>query len=180
LKNISAVQVNALVPSNVSLGGQQITITNAQGTSAAFNVTVNSAQPGLLAPSSFDIGGVQYAVGILSDGSYALPVGAISGVASRPAKPGDVLTLYGVGFGPVTPASPAGQLVQQLNSLSSPLLMSMGGIPVSPSYAGLAPNYTGLYQFNVAVPSLPSGNATLTFSLGGTAGTQKLFIAVGN
>ena len=74
----------------------------------------------------------------------------------------------------------AGQLVQQLNSLSSPLLMSMGGIPVSPSYAGLAPNYTGLYQFNVAVPSLPSGNATLTFSLGGTAGTQKLFIAVGN
>jgi uncharacterized protein (TIGR03437 family) len=177
---ISPGQVNALVPSNVSLGSQQITITNAQGTSAAFNVTVNSAQPGLLGPSSFNIGGVQYAVGILSDGSYALPVGAIAGVNSRPASPGDVLTLYGVGFGPVTPASPAGQLVQQLNSLSLPLLMSIGGIPVTPSYAGLAPYYTGLYQFNVTVPSLPSGNATLTFSLGGTAGTQKLFLAVGN
>jgi uncharacterized protein (TIGR03437 family) len=177
---ISPGQVNALVPSNVSLGSQQITITNAQGTSAAFNVTVNSAQPGLLGPSSFNIGGVQYAVGILSDGSYALPVGAIAGVNSRPANPGDGLTLYGVGFGPVTPASPAGQLVQQLNSLSLPLLMSIGGIPVTPSYAGLAPYYTGLYQFNVTVPSLPSGNATLTFSLGGTAGTQKLFLAVGN
>ena len=171
--------VNALVPSNVSLGNQQVIVKNAQGTSTAFNVTVNSAEPGLLGPSSFNIGGVQYAVGILSDGSYALPVGAISGVASRPAKPGDIITLYGVGFGAVTPASPAGQLVQQLNSLSLPLLMSIGGIPVSPSYAGLAPNYTGLYQFNVTVPSLPSGNATLTFSLGGTAGTQKLFIAVG-
>jgi len=177
---ISPGQVNALVPSNVPTGSQQITIANAQGTSAAFNVTVNSAEPGVLGPSSFNVGGVQYAVGILSDGSYALPVGAIAGVNSRPAKPGDVLTLYGVGFGPVTPATPAGQLVQQLNSLSLPLLMSMGGIPISPSYAGLAPNYTGLYQFNVTVPSLPSGNATFTFSLGGTAGTQKLFIAVGN
>jgi uncharacterized protein (TIGR03437 family) len=177
---ISPTQVNVQVPSNVPTGSQQLIATTAQGTSTAFNVTVNSAQPGLLAPSSFNIGGVQYAVAILSDGSYALPVGAIAGVNSRPASPGDVITLYGVGFGPVTPASPAGQLVQQLNSLSLPLLMSMGGIPAGPSYAGLAPNYAGLYQFNVTVPSLPSGNATLTFSLGGTAGTQKLNIVVAN
>jgi uncharacterized protein (TIGR03437 family) len=136
--------MNALVPSNVSLGSQQITITNAQGTSAAYNVNVNAAQPGLLGPSSFNIGGAQYAVATLSDGSYALPVGAIAGENSRPARPGDVLTLYGVGFGPVTPASPAGQLVQQLNALSLPLLMSIGAIPVTlpiPGWLPITPGY---------------------------------------
>ena len=145
-----------------------------------FNVTVNAAQPGLLAPSTFNINGVPYAVAILSDGSYALPSGAMPGVSSRPAKPGDTLTLYGVGFGPVIPVSLAGQLVQQLNSLSLPLQMSMGGSPATLLYYGLTPGYTGLYQFNLTVPSVAPGNAALTFTLNGMAGTQTLYVAVAN
>ena len=125
-------------------------------------------------------GGIPYAVALFTDGAYALPSGAIAGVNSRLAKPGDVITLYGVGFGPVTPAIPAGQLVQQLNSLTMPLQMSLGGVPVIPSYSGLAPGYTGLYQFNLTVPNLSPGNAALTFTLNGVAGTQTLYIAVGN
>jgi uncharacterized protein (TIGR03437 family) len=145
-----------------------------------YSVTVNSAEPGFLAPPSFKIDGIQYPVAIFTDGAYALPTGAISGVTSRPAKPGDILTLYGVGFGPVTPTIPAGQVVQQLNMLSLPFEISIGGVPATPAYDGLAPNYTGLYQFDVTVPSAASGNAALTFTLGGTPGTQTLYIAVGN
>ena len=177
---ISPVQVNALVPSNAPTGLQQITVTTPQGTSAAYNVTVNAAEPGFLAPSSFTIAGIPYAVALFSDGAYALPVGSIAGITSRPAKPGDVITLYGVGFGPVTPAIAAGQLVQQLNSLALPLQMSLGGVPAIPSYYGLAPGFTGLYQFNLTVPNLSAGNAALTFTLGGTAGIQTLYIAIGN
>ena len=78
---------------------------NGTATSSAVNVTVNAVEPGLLAPSSFLIGGNQYVVALLPDNAtYILPAGAIPGVASRPAKPGDVLTLYGIGFGSVTPA----------------------------------------------------------------------------
>jgi uncharacterized protein (TIGR03437 family) len=47
------------------------------------------------------------------------------------------------------------------------------------SYDGLAPNYVGLYQFNVTLPAVPPGNAALTFTLGTTVGTQALNIAVG-
>lgn len=177
---ISPGQIDALVPSNVPTGLQQISVTTSQGTSATYNATINAAEPGLLAPSSFNIGGIQYAVAIFTDGAYALPVGAIAGVNSRPAKPGDVLTLYGVGFGPVMPSIPAGQLVQELNSLVLPLQMSIGGIRVNPSYYGLAPSYTGLYQFNVTVPNLAAGSAPLTFDLGGTAGTQTLYLLIGN
>jgi len=70
--------------------------------------------------------------------------------------------------------------VQQVNSLASSFQVSIGGVPASVLYSGLAPNYVGLYQFNVTVPSIASGNAPLTFALGGGAGTQTLYIAVGN
>jgi uncharacterized protein (TIGR03437 family) len=178
---ISPTQVNALVSSATPLGAQQMTIMTAQGVSAAYNITVNAAEPGLLAPPSFKIGGVQYAVAILPDGNYALPTGAIAGVNSRPANPGEALVLYGVGFGSVTPSSPAGQIVQQLNSLPQSFQMAVGGAQATLAYDGLAPNYTGLYQFNLTVPSVaPNSAAPLTFTLNGTAGTQTLAVAVGN
>src|SRR5262249_17334608 len=48
------------------------------------------------------------------------------------------------------------------------------------TYAGLAPGTVGLYQINVVIPAgVSSGAAALTFSLNGTAGGQKLYLAVG-
>ena len=176
---ISPGQVNALVSSDTPAGAQQLIVTSPSGTSTAYSITVNAAEPGILAPPSFNINGTPYAVAIFTDGAYALPTGAIAGVNSRPAKPGDVLTLYGVGFGPVVPPIPAGQLVQELNNLASSFQVSIGGMSASVLYSGLAPGFTGLYQFNVMVPAVPSGNAALTFTLGTTAGAQTLFIAIG-
>jgi hypothetical protein len=49
------------------------------------------------------------------------------------------------------------------------------------SYAGLAPQAMGLYQFNVVVPNVAGGDAIpLTFSLAGTLGHQTLYIPVEN
>ena len=87
--------------------------------------------------------------------------------------------LYGVGFGPVAPSLQAGQLVQQANALASSFQFFFGGVPATASYAGLAPNYTGLYQFNVIVPNLAPGNAAVTFTLAGVNSTQTLFVAIG-
>jgi uncharacterized protein (TIGR03437 family) len=177
---ISPGQVNALVSSDTPLGPQQMTVKTGVGTSAPFNITVNAVQPGLLAPPTFAINGIQYAVATFADGTYVLPTGAIPGVTSRPARPGDTIILYGVGFGPVIPNIPAGQLVQQSNMLATSFQISLGGLPATALYSGLAPNYTGLYQFNVMVPSVVPGNAPLTFTLGGTGGTQTIYIAVQN
>jgi uncharacterized protein (TIGR03437 family) len=177
---ISPGQVNALIPSNVATGPQQLTLKTAAGTSAPFNLTVNAVEPGLLAPPSFKVNDVQYAVAFFGDGTYVLPTGAISGLNSRPAKPGDEIVLYGVGFGLVTPDIPAGQLVQQSNTLASGFQISVGGIAAQPAYDGLAPSYTGLYQFNLTVPNVASGNQPLTFTVDGVAGTQTLYVAVQN
>ena len=56
-------------------------------------------------------------------------------------KPGDVLTLYGIGFGSVTPPIAAGQIVGQANQLAQPVQIYVrpdaGASDVSGSYAGV-------------------------------------------
>jgi len=178
---ISPTQVNAQLPSNIATGGTlQLTLTNGTLASAPLNITVNAAEPGLLAPASFKIGANQYVVAQHTDGSYVLPAGAIAGVGSSPAQPGETIVIYGVGFGAVTPSIPAGEIVSVENQLSSSFQISFGATAAAtPPYFGLAPGFVGLYQFNVVVPAVAAGDLVpLTFTLGGTPGTQTLFTAV--
>lgn len=178
---ISSGQVNAQLPSGIAAGTQQITVTNGSTSSPAVNFTVNATEPGLLAPTSFQVGGNQYAVALLTDGiTYVLPVGAIAGLNSRPAHPGETIVLYGVGFGPVTPAVAAGQITPGTNQLTSNLQVLFSGVPAQVTYDGLAPGIVGLYQINVTVPQMANSNLVqLTFTLGGVPGTQTLYTAVG-
>jgi uncharacterized protein (TIGR03437 family) len=157
-------------------------VTTPTGSSAPFQVTVETVKPGLLAPSSFVVGGRQNLVALFPDNvTYVLPPGAIAGVPSRRARPGDTIVLYGVGFGNVTPNIVPGTLAQQSNTLSLPFALRIGGIQATVSYSGLAPNYVGLYQFNVVVPSVTTGDSVpVSFSLNGVASTQNLAIAIGN
>jgi uncharacterized protein (TIGR03437 family) len=48
------------------------------------------------------------------------------------------------------------------------------------SYYGLPPNYTGLYQFNLTIPQVAPGDSELTLNLGGSTGSQTLYVATGN
>lgn len=175
----SGGQINAQVPFGLSTGAQPLIVKTPVGSTASYSVTVNATQPGLLAPPSFKIGGVQYAGATFADGTtFVLPSGAISGLTSRAAKAGDTITVYGVGFGPVTPATPAGQIAPSSTSLTAPVQFYFGQTQAAVTYYGLSPGSVGLYQFNLTVPTLPAGNVPLTFNLGGTAGTQTLYIPV--
>src|ERR1700736_1604487 len=176
---ISSGQVNAQLPSNIGTGQTQIILTSAGVNSAPFSITVNNTQAGLLAPPSFKIGGNQYVVAQFSAGTYVLPAGSIAGVPSRPAAPGETIVIYGVGFGSVTPNIPAGQIATQANQLSLPLQIMFGQTTAQASYFGLAPNFVGLYQFNVVVPAVTNSDLVpLTFKLGGAAVGETLYIAV--
>jgi uncharacterized protein (TIGR03437 family) len=156
-----------------------IAVSPAGGSSAVYTVTVNALEPGFLAPVSFLIKGNQNIVALFAGTlTYVLPV-AVSGISPARAKVGDNLTLYGIGFGPVSPSIPAGQIVQPLNSISSGLQIAFGGVTATVSYAGLAPGFVGLYQFNVVVPNVPASDTTpVTFTLGGKPGPQNLVIAI--
>ena len=179
---VSPGQVNAQVPSNVATGQQPVVVTTAGGSSVAFPITVNTTEPGLLAPQAFKLSAGQYVVALFPDGvTYVLPPGAIKGVASARAKPGDTIVLYGIGFGTVTPDSPAGEIVTVANMLNGTFQASFAGTPATVSYSGLTGGYLGLYQFNVVVPNIAASDTVpFTFSLGGNAGTQTLLIAIEN
>lgn len=171
--------MNALVPSNAAVGPASVTLTNGSGSSDKYSIYIDATQPGVLAPANFTINGEQYVAGLFSDGqTFAVPQNALPQVASRPAQPGEVLTIYGVGFGPVAGGFTAGAIVTAVNSITAPVQFVFGAIPVTPSYAGLAPSFTGRYQFNVTVPvGLPANSAEpFSFTLGGVKGSQTLIL----
>ncbi|HEY4360640.1 MAG TPA: IPT/TIG domain-containing protein [Bryobacteraceae bacterium] len=179
---VSPGQVNVQVPSNVPTGVQPVVVTTGGGVSIAYSVQVNTVQPGLLAPPQFVINGTQYVVAVFppDGGTYVLPPGITNAVPTRRAKPGDTIVMYGVGFGPVSPNIPAGQIAQGQSALGS-FKISFAGTPATVNYAGLGPNFVGLYQFNVVVPSVTASDTVpVTFSDGSVNGTQTMVIAIGN
>jgi uncharacterized protein (TIGR03437 family) len=179
---VSPGQVNAQVPSNISPGSQPVVVTTPGGTSTAYSIAVNATEPGLLAPAVFKLGAGQYVVALFPDGvTFVLPPGSVAGVPTARAKPGDTLVFYGIGFGPVTPDSPAGQIVTEANSLNANFQVSFAGTPATVMFSGLTGGFLGLYQFNVVVPNVAASDTVpFTFSLNGTAGTETLLISIGN
>jgi len=124
----------------------------------AYTITVNAAEPGLLAPPVFKLSAGQYVVALFPDG-VTFCAAPVAGVPTARARPGDTIVLYGVGFGPVTPDSPAGQIVTQSNKLQGTFQASFAGTPATVSFSGLTGGYLGLYQFNVVVPNVGASDA---------------------
>jgi uncharacterized protein (TIGR03437 family) len=180
---VSSGQVNAQVP-NIQPGTQQMKVTNAVGDSALYTITVNATQPGLYAPPIFTAGGKQYVGAVINDPTtavqtFAMPPNSVSGFTSRAAHPGETLTIYGIGFGPVDTNTQPGQIAPGNSHITGNIQILFNGTPGGLGYFGLSPQLVGLYQFNVVVPAIPSGNAVpLTFTLNGVAGTQTLYTAV--
>ncbi|MBL0156357.1 MAG: hypothetical protein IPP47_04560 [Bryobacterales bacterium] len=182
LSYVSPNRLKVQLPSSLSAGIQRVTVTTVAGSSAAYELTVNETEPGLQAPSTFRVDDMQFAAALLEDGAtWALPEGAVEGQASRPVRSGETITLYGTGFGAVTPVASAGETVQGENALMRPLEILFGDTAAEVSYAGLAPGKVGIYQFKVVVPQLSEGGAVaLTFRLDGVQGKQALFVPVQN
>jgi uncharacterized protein (TIGR03437 family) len=179
---VSPGQVNAQVPSNISTGPQQVVVMTPGGTSVAYTINVNTTEPGLLAPAVFNLGGEQYVAALYTNGTtYVLPPGAVSGITAARAQTGQTIVFYGVGFGTVTPNSPAGQIVTQPNQLTGNFQIFFNGTPATIQFAGLVNGFLGLYQFNVVVPNVAASDTVpVTFSLNGTPGTQNLVIPIAN
>jgi uncharacterized protein (TIGR03437 family) len=172
---VSKNQINVQLPASLPVGGNvDIVVTNRNEQSAAYSLPVRALAPGLLAPASFKVGDKQFVATVRStDGSFV--------TAAAPAKPGELLLFYGVGFGPVNPATVpiAGRVVEVAATVTAPVVFEFGAEKAEVIYAGLAGGLVGVYQFNVRVPAgVPDGDTVLKVSVNGEATGQNLFIPV--
>ena len=103
--------------------------------------------------------------------------GLFAGVTTRGARPGEVILLYGTGFGPTRPAVPAAQVVSTPAPLANTVTVRIGGVVADVSFAGLTG--AGLYQLNVKVPdTLADGDAAVVAEIGGVRTPDGVFITV--
>jgi len=73
----------------------------------------------------------------------------------------------------------AGQIARGSTSLVTPVSFRMGDADVQIRYAGLVPNFVGLYQFNIVVPgNAPNGDLPLRVTFGDETLAQTLYIPV--
>jgi uncharacterized protein (TIGR03437 family) len=152
---ISPTQINIQAPQGSATGSIMVTVTNCHATSSAVVFREQSLAPGLLAPPNYSVNGKQYLVATFaSDAEYVLntSIGQSFGLLSRPAKPGDLIVAYGVGFGPVSPAIAPGVIVTSNNAVTNPVTISFGSTLANITYAGLTPEFVGLYEFYITVP----------------------------
>jgi uncharacterized protein (TIGR03437 family) len=185
IKSVDPAKVVVQVPDGIPIGdGVPLVLTDAQGQTSPYVLHTSDLAPALMAPANLKTSNAQYVSAMLasSDPSnpvYAAPAGIADGVNTQPALPGDIVVLSGIGFGPVSPDTPAGVLATDQTTLDNPVTILFGNTPAVVQYAGLALNDVGMYQFIVQVPNVDSGDWPITIQLGGLTVTPNVYITTG-
>jgi len=170
---ISPFQINAVAP-NVGTGTVSVTVTNPSGTSPAVTTVGQAVQPAF-----FQWG--NYAVATHLDYTYAVKNGAISGVTTVPAKPGEVIILWGTGFGPTTPPAPVGVEAPSGTTYyaAGTVTVAVGGTPAQVYATALSPGYAGLYQVAIQIPTtLANGDYPVVATISGAQSPSGTLITV--
>jgi uncharacterized protein (TIGR03437 family) len=177
---ISPGQINFQVPDVAKTGSVNVVVANSKGTSSPAAAEVRRAAPGLFV---FEPGGGKYPAAVIArpDGGvdYLGPAGLYgTALASRPALPGESIELFGTGFGPSSPAVPAGQTFPSPTPLTDQVVARIGAATATVTYAGIVS--PGLVQINVVIPAVGAGEQALSLTVGGTPVQSGLVIAVGS
>jgi uncharacterized protein (TIGR03437 family) len=89
--------------------------------------------------------------------------------SANPAEPGEVLVLYAVGLGAVTPAVASGAAApaSPVSRTQIPTSVTVGGVAATVLFSGLTPGYVGPYQINFQLASkTPAGDDDLIVTSG--------------
>lgn len=172
LAYISPTQINAVAP-EVNAGPVSVIVDGPNGASTQAMAIAYPAQPAF-----FQWG--EYAVATHQDYSYAANDGTFS-QSTVPAAPGDVIILWGTGFGPTTPAAPSGVTVPSgtLFQTASPVTVTLGNTPVTVFGAALAPGFAALYQIAIQIPeSSADGDYSVVATVSGVQSPSNVLLTV--
>lgn len=173
LTYISPTQINFIAP-DIGIIFSSAIVNNNGSSSAIF--PIQATQYG---PAFFSWPGSQV-VATRPDYTYAVKNGTF-GTATIAAKPGDVLILWGTGFGPTTPLTLPGSVVpsDRTYSAATAPTVTINNVSATVLGAALAPGFVGLYQVAIQVPaSIPSGDWPIVASVGGVQSPSTLLLSV--
>lgn len=177
---VSPNQLNVQAPSELPEGPIEVTVSRDGSPLATFASNVLRYSPGFFL---FQHGGNKYlaAVHAFPEQGRIIYVGRsdlFSGaLPSRPVKPGDQVLVFGTGFGPTSPAVPAGRVFVGAAALTRPVRIWFGDREATVIFAGLSS--AGLYQFNVIVPNgLRSGDVPVAAEIEGARTQPNAFVTV--
>ena len=173
---VSDGQVNVLIPYEVATNApHQLIVQRGNAISVPSPITILDNQPAILATAGNGAG--QGHIYKIDAGGNQILAGAAS-----PAKTGDVLVIYTVGLGTVTPAVQSGDPAPftHLSPADATVTLTIGGQPAQVLFAGLTPGFAGLYQVNAVVPSgvTPGNQVPVSVSAAGRARSGNIFMAV--
>jgi uncharacterized protein (TIGR03437 family) len=177
---VSPTQVNAQLPSLTVTGPVDVRVILNPGRTNEIRGEGRSVTIQERAPALFTFDGSSIAAQHSDFAPLADPAVIATG---RPARPGDLIILYGTGFGLTVPAFQTGEIADRTALLRDPVTVSIGGVLLRPEhvlYAGLAPgSISGLYQFNLRVPEIGrQGNLPVVVVVGGSRTQMGITIPV--
>ena len=180
-------QINAQVPHDLAPGEAALTVIRGCGTANEQRSAAASATVAAVSPAFFNFvsnpNGRNPVVALHGGGpGFVGTPGLLPGVEFTPAAPGEVVTLYGTGFGATEPALETGEIAAGAADLANAVSFTFGGIAVPPAdilYKGAAPGLAGVYQFALRLPSnLPAGNADVVATVNGVPTPSGPFLTV--
>ena len=171
-------QVNFQVPYNATVGDATLRVDRSGQRGNSISTKIVAGSPKLLLYG-------EYAIAVNPDGSLAVPVS----MGGRPARAGEAIVIYAVGLGPTTPPVTAGTAaplspLAQVPGIDKVIFGGGGGfsgdgISQPVLFAGLTPNFVGLYQINVVVPANAPKGDSVPLSIGGDiGGSNRVKIAI--
>ena len=162
---VSPQQINFQAPAGIPTGWVLVELTTPFGTDQAY--TYSSKEN----PGFFQIDADGQIAAQLGDGrAVGRPLeNAADGATFTPANPGDIIAIYGTGFGPTDPGVAPGVIYSGAAQLiaKGALHVYIGGVEATVEFAGQTGG--GLNQLNVVVPSLPRGDYEILAIIDGAA-----------
>jgi uncharacterized protein (TIGR03437 family) len=181
LSYASPSQINLQAPYDTATGSVPVVVTTAAG------VANSTATLAAFSPEFFLLDGTHVAgiilrsngKGAYGGGTYDIigPTGTSLGYATVAATAGDIVSLFGTGFGPTSPTVTPGQPFSGATPTVNPVKVKINSLNLTPLFAGLSG--AGLYQLNLTIPAgLGTGDVSLQGVVGGVQTPSGVVISL--
>lgn len=151
---VSAEQVNYQIPAGTAAGAASVTITNSDGIGGTGELNITATAPAIFSANGSGTGA-------------AVAIDALTGApapfnATRANGEPNIIAVFGTGLG--------ADATDIDGNVNANVTATIGGRAATVQYAGRAPGFVGLNQFNIVLPAgLTSGTHTLVITRGGAA-----------